>query len=64
VPVGATVTWTNHDDVPHTVSASDKSFTSQNIDSDTQFSHMFTTAGTFSYFCAIHPFMTAKVIVQ
>lgn len=64
VPVGATVTWTNHDDVPHTVTASDKSFTSQALNTDTQFTYTFTTAGTYSYFCSIHPFMTAKVIVQ
>ncbi|MHB8574236.1 MAG: cupredoxin domain-containing protein, partial [Dehalococcoidia bacterium] len=62
VPVGGTVTWTNHDDVPHTVTASDNSYTSQPLDSDTQFTHTYTTAGTYNYFCAIHPFMTAKVV--
>lgn len=64
VPVGATVTWVNHDDVPHTVTSSTKAFDSSTIDSDKQFSFTFTTAGTYNYFCSIHPFMTAKVIVQ
>jgi plastocyanin len=64
VSTGATVTWVNRDDVPHTVIASDKSFSSQNIDTDGQFSQKFDTPGTYSYFCAIHPFMTAKVVVQ
>lgn len=64
VAAGDTVTWVNRDDVPHTVTASDKSFSSQNIDTDGQFTRTFDTPGTYSYFCAIHPFMTAKVIVQ
>jgi plastocyanin len=64
VPAGTTVVWTNHDDVEHTVTASDNSFSSAAIPTDGQFSNTFTTPGTYSYFCAIHPFMTAKVIVQ
>jgi plastocyanin len=64
VPAGTTVVWTNHDDVEHTVTASDNGFTSPAIQTDQQFSYTFTTPGTYSYFCAIHPFMTAKVIVQ
>ncbi len=64
VPIGTTVTWMNRDSVPHTVTASDKSFGSPPIDSNTQFSNTFTTAGAFTYFCSIHPFMTATVIVQ
>ena len=64
VPTGTTVTWTNHDDVQHTITASDNSFSSQAIDTDGTFSHTFSTPGTYSYFCAIHPFMTAKVTVQ
>jgi plastocyanin len=64
VPVGATVTWINHDDVPHTVTSSTQVFNSSTIDSDKQFSYTFTAAGTYNYFCSIHPFMTARVIVQ
>jgi len=64
VKAGTTVVWTNHDDVEHTVTGSDNSFSSPSIPTDSQFSYTFNTPGTYSYFCAIHPFMTAKVIVQ
>jgi plastocyanin len=64
VAPGATVVWTNHDDVEHTVTASDNSFSSPAIQTDGQFSYTFSTPGSYSYFCAIHPFMTARVIVQ
>src|SRR5579872_2825932 len=55
VPAGTTVVWTNHDDVEHTVTASDNSFSSQAVETDGQFSHTFDTPGTYTYFCAIHP---------
>ena len=61
---GTKVTWTNHDDIPHTVTATDKSFTSSALDTDEKFSHTFTNKGTYSYYCAIHPHMTARVIVK
>jgi plastocyanin len=64
VKEGTTVVWTNHDDVDHTVTASDNGFSSPAIQTDGQFSYTFTKPGTYSYFCAIHPFMTAKVVVQ
>src|SRR5579859_2858103 len=64
VPAGATVTWTNHDDVPHTVTATDKHFTSQALDTDDQFSYRFTTPGTYNYYCTIHPKMQGTIIVR
>jgi plastocyanin len=64
VPAGTTVVWTNHDDVEHTVTASDNGFSSPSIPTDGQFSFTFTAPDTYTYFCAIHPFMTAKVTVQ
>ncbi len=64
VPAGSAVAWTNHDDTPHTVTASDKLFGSAAILPNAQFSYTFNTPGTYNYFCSIHPFMTAKVIVQ
>lgn len=66
VAVGTTVTWTNRDDIPHTVVSTDdaKTFKSKVLDTDEKFSFTFTKAGTFSYFCSIHPKMTGKVIVQ
>jgi plastocyanin len=66
VPVGTTVTWINRDDIPHTVVSSDdpKAFKSKVLDTDEKFSYTFTKAGTFPYFCSVHPKMTGKVIVQ
>jgi plastocyanin len=66
VAVGATVTWTNRDDIPHTVVSTDdpKAFKSKVLDTDERFSFTFAKAGTFPYFCSIHPKMTGKVVVQ
>jgi plastocyanin len=64
VPVGSTVRWTNHDDIPHNVVSDDKSFKSKAMDTDENFSYTFTKPGTYPYFCSIHPKMTGKVVVQ
>jgi plastocyanin len=65
IPVGTTVQWVNRDDIPHTVVSDDKStIKSKPLDTDDQFSYTFTKAGTYSYFCSIHPKMTGKVVVQ
>jgi plastocyanin len=63
---GTEVSWVNHDDVPHTVTHSVKPrlFDSGTMDSDAKFAHQFTTPGTYEYFCALHPRMTAKIIVK
>lgn len=63
VPVGTAVTWTNRDDIPHSIVASDKVFRSQALDTDDGYSFTFARAGTFDYFCGLHPYMTGKVIV-
>jgi plastocyanin len=64
VPVGATVTWTNRDDIPHTSVSTDGVFKSKVMDTDEKFSYTFTKAGTYPYFCSIHPKMIGKVVVQ
>ena len=64
VAVGTTVTWTNRDDIPHTVVSDDKVFKSKVLDTDEKFSFTFTKPGTYPYFCSIHPKMTGKVVVQ
>jgi plastocyanin len=64
VPVGATVTWTNADDIPHTAVSTDGVFKSKVIDTDEKFSYTFTKAGTYAYYCTIHPKMTGQVVVQ
>ena len=63
VKVGSTVTWTNHDEEPHTVAASDGSFHSPGMGTGGTFTHTFGTAGTFDYVCSIHPMMHGTVVV-
>ena len=64
VPVGTTVTWTNKDDIPHTSVSTDGVFKSKVLDTDEKFSYKFEKAGTYPYYCTIHPKMTGKVVVQ
>ena len=66
VAVGTTVTWVNRDDIPHTVVSSDdpKVFKSKALDTDDKFSFTFTKAGSYAYFCSLHPKMNGKVVVQ
>ena len=64
VPVGATVTWTNHDVDTHTVTSSTRAFSSAGLDRNETFSQRFTTPGTYAYFCALHPHMTAQIVVR
>ena len=64
VAVGTVVTWTNRDDIPHTVVSDDKVFKSKVLDTDEKFSYTFRKPGTYPYFCSVHPKMTGKVIVQ
>jgi plastocyanin len=64
VPVGTTVTWTNRDDIPHTIVSTDGVFKSKVRDTDEKFSYTFTKAGTYTYYCSVHPKMTGKIVVQ
>jgi len=64
VAAGTKVTWVNRDDIPHTVVSTNETFKSKALDTDDQYSFTFDKAGTYEYFCSIHPKMTAKVIVK
>ena len=64
VPVNTAVTWVNKDDVPHVIASSDGLFKSKALDTDDKYSYTFTKAGTYSYYCSIHPKMQGKIIVQ
>jgi plastocyanin len=64
VAVGTTVTWTNSDDIPHTSVSTEGVFKSKVLDTDEKFSYTFTKAGTYPYYCTIHPKMTGTVVVQ
>ena len=63
MPAGATITWTNHDDIPHDVVSTDRLFKSPALDTNEQFSHRFDKPGTYRYFCSLHPRMTGQVVV-
>ncbi len=63
VTAGTTVTWTNRDEEPHTVAASDGSFHSPGMGTGGTFTHTFAAAGTFDYVCSIHPMMRGTVVV-
>jgi plastocyanin len=64
VPVGSTVTWTNRDDIPHTVVSTDGVFKSKVRDTDEKFSYTFAKPGTYPYFCSVHPKMTGQIVVK
>jgi plastocyanin len=66
VAVGTTITWTNRDDIPHSVVSTDdpKAFKSKVLDTDEKFSFTFSKAGNYPYFCSIHPKMTGLVVVK
>ncbi|MGH3971009.1 MAG: cupredoxin domain-containing protein [Mycobacterium sp.] len=63
IHVGDTVTWTNRDEEPHTVAASDGSFHSPGMGTGATFSHTFSAAGNVDYVCSIHPMMHGTVVV-
>ena len=64
VKAGTTVTWTNRDDIPHTVASKERLFKSKAMDTDDSYSFTFTTPGEFAYFCSLHPHMTGIIVVQ
>ena len=55
VAAGTTVTWTNRDDIPHTVVSTEGVFKSKVRDTDEKFSYTFTKAGEYPYYCSVHP---------
>jgi plastocyanin len=64
VAVGTTVKWINHDDIPHNVIEKNKAFRSKALDTDDSFSFTFASAGTYAFFCGLHPQMQGKIIVK
>jgi plastocyanin len=64
VKAGTQITWTNGDDIPHTVVGDNQSFKSKVLDTDEKFTFTASKPGTYTYFCSIHPKMTGKVVVE
>ncbi|MBS0638598.1 MAG: cupredoxin family copper-binding protein [Acetobacteraceae bacterium] len=64
VEPGTRVTWTNEDDIPHTIVLTDGSIRSKTLDSEDTFSYRFDKAGTYQYICGLHPHMRGEVVVR
>jgi plastocyanin len=64
VDAGTTVTWINHDEEPHTITATNGGFGSAGLSRDDVFSQQFARPGRYEYFCALHPQMRATVVVR
>ena len=64
VPVNSTVTWVNKDDIPHVIASNEGLFKSKALDTDQNYSYTFTKAGTYAYYCSVHPKMVGKIVVQ
>lgn len=64
VKLGTPLTWTNGDDIPHTVVSDDQTFKSRVLDTDEKFTFTPSKPGTYTYFCSIHPKMIGKVVVE
>jgi plastocyanin len=64
ITAGTTVTWTNRDDIPHAIAAVGREFRSKALDTDDSYSFTFTTPGTYTYFCSLHPHMKGTIVVK
>jgi plastocyanin len=65
IEAGHSVTWINRDDVPHVIASKDGSFTSSSVlDTEGRFTAVFPRAGTYDYFCSLHPKMQGRIVVR
>ena len=64
VAKGTEVTWTNQDDIPHSIVLTALGVRSKALDTDKTFTYQFDKAGTFAYICGLHPFMHGTVVVK
>ncbi len=63
IPMGTTVTWTNTGKIIHTTTSKDKLWDSAIMNPGDTFSYTFTEAGTFDYWCTLHPNMLGTIVV-
>jgi plastocyanin len=61
---GTQVTWTNQDDIPHSIFLAALGVRSKALDTDKTFSYQFDKVGTFTYICGLHPFMHGQIVVK
>ena len=60
---GTTVTFVNHDDIPHSIVEKEGKFKSKVLDTDESFKMTFEAAGNVGYFCGLYPHMTGRIVV-
>jgi amicyanin len=63
VKKGATVTWTQRDNMPHTITANNGSFGSQTLNGGASYSRTFDEPGEYRYYCSLHPSMRGEIVV-
>lgn len=63
IHVGDTITWTNVGKAPHSATADNHSFDTGVLQHGQSGSHTFTTPGTYTYFCIVHPYMKGTIVV-
>ena len=63
VKPGTTVTFENHDDIPHLIVAVDGKYRSKALDTNDKFTFTFDKPGEYAYFCGLHPHMKGKIVV-
>jgi plastocyanin len=64
VTTGTVVRFVNDDAEPHTVTATGRTFDSGGLDTGDAWTHRFDRAGTYAYFCALHPYMKGSIVVR
>ncbi len=64
VKTGTTVTWVNHDDIPHSIVCPDLKVRSHPLDTNDSFAWKFEQVGTYDYLCGLHPHMHGQIVVQ
>ena len=64
VKAGSVVSWTNHDNEPHTVASDAGAFRSGALDTNDSFSFKFEKPGTYRFLCSIHPYMVGTITVE
>ena len=66
ISAGTSVTWVNHDDVPHTATSKSvpAAFDSKALDTDESYSFRFTEPGVYRYYCKVHTHMTGTITVK
>jgi len=64
IHVGDRVTFVNDDDEAHTTTVVDRTFDSEGLDTAQTWQHVFAKPGVYKYFCELHPYMTATIVVE